>query len=60
MVHKMEKNKTKTQHNMCWTALRANKHKQCKTTGGKGEPNIVFMGNSNMACCFPFVNKPIL
>ena len=26
-VHKTKKNKTKTQHNMCWTS---NKHKQCK------------------------------
>ena len=26
-VHKMKKNKTKTQHNMYWTPLYANKHK---------------------------------
>ena len=26
-VHKTEKNKTKTRHNMCWTPLYANKHK---------------------------------
>jgi len=26
-VHKTKKNKTKTQHNMCWTQLCANKHK---------------------------------
>ena len=26
-VHNMEKNKTNTQHNMCWTPLYANKHK---------------------------------
>jgi hypothetical protein len=26
-VHKTKKNKTKTQHNMCWTPLYANKHK---------------------------------
>jgi hypothetical protein len=25
--HKMKKNKSKTQHNMCWTPLHANKHK---------------------------------
>jgi hypothetical protein len=25
-----EENKTKTQHNMCWTPLYANKHKQGK------------------------------
>ena len=29
-VHKTKKNKTKTQHNMCWTPLYANKHKQRK------------------------------
>ena len=27
MVHKTKKNKTKTQHHMCWTPLCANKHK---------------------------------
>jgi ferredoxin-like protein FixX len=27
-VHKTKKNKTKTQHNMCWTTLYTNKHKQ--------------------------------
>ena len=51
MVHKMKKNKTKTQHNMCWTPLCINKHKSRKynisppkTTGGnyKEEPNIFF------------------
>jgi hypothetical protein len=26
-VHKTKKNKTKTQHNMCWTPLCTNKHK---------------------------------
>ena len=26
-VHKTKINKTKTQHNMCWTPLYANKHK---------------------------------
>jgi len=26
-VHSTMKNKTKTQHNMCWTPLCANKHK---------------------------------
>jgi len=26
-VHKAKKNKTKPQHNMCWTPLCANKHK---------------------------------
>ena len=26
-VHKTYKNKTKTQHNMCWTPLYASKHK---------------------------------
>jgi len=26
-VHKTKKNKRKTQHNMCWTPLCANKHK---------------------------------
>ena len=25
--HKTNKNKTKTQHNMCWTPLNTNKHK---------------------------------
>jgi len=25
--HKTKKNKTKTQHNMCWTPLYTNKHK---------------------------------
>ena len=49
-----EENKTKTQHNMCWTPLYASKHKQGKqdmtllqTTGGKDEPNIVLCGNHN-------------
>ena len=28
--HKTKKNKTKTQHNMCWTPLYVNKHKQRK------------------------------
>ena len=26
-VQKTKKNKTKTQHNMCWTSIYANKHK---------------------------------
>ena len=26
-VHKAKKNKTKTQHNMCWAPLYENKHK---------------------------------
>jgi len=26
-LHKTKKNKTKTQDNMCWTSLCANKHK---------------------------------
>ena len=30
MAHKMKKNKTKTQHNIYWTPLYANKHKQRK------------------------------
>jgi len=25
-VHKLKKNKTKTQHNMCWTPLSTSKH----------------------------------
>jgi len=29
-AHKTKENKTKTQHNMCWTPLNANKHKQHK------------------------------
>jgi len=29
-AHKQKKNKAKTQHNMCWTPLCANKHKQRK------------------------------
>jgi len=29
-VHKTKANKTKTQHNMCWTPPYPNKHKQCK------------------------------
>jgi len=40
-VHNTTKNKTKTQHNMCWTPLCANK--TCalpQTTGGKDESNI--------------------
>ena len=27
-IRKTKKNKTKTQHNMCWTPLCANKHKE--------------------------------
>ena len=53
-VHKTKKNKTKTQHNMCWTPLYAthtnNIDKTCaliQTTGGKDEPNIVLCGNRN-------------
>jgi hypothetical protein len=30
MINKTKKNKTKTQHNMSWTPLYANKHKQRK------------------------------
>ena len=30
MAHKMKKNKTKTQHNIYWTPLYTNKHKQRK------------------------------
>ena len=29
-VHKMKKNITKTQHNMCWTSLHIFQHKKCK------------------------------
>ena len=29
-IHKTKKNKTKTQHNICWTPLYTNKHKQRK------------------------------
>jgi hypothetical protein len=40
----------KTQHNMCWTPLYANKHKEDMspptTTGGTDKPNIVFMQKS--------------
>ena len=28
--NKTKENKIKTQHNMCWTSLCANKHKHCK------------------------------
>ena len=49
-----EKQKQKAQHNMCWTPLYAkqttnNVNKTwalLKTTGGKDEPNIVFMRKS--------------
>ena len=46
-----EEEKPKTQHNMCWTPLDVNKHKQHKqdilqTTRGQDEPNIVFMRKS--------------
>ena len=39
------KNKNTTQHNMCWTPLYVNKRGNVTmtTTGGKDEPNIVFM-----------------
>ena len=47
------KNKAKTQHNMCWTKLSQantnNVNKTCaflQTTGGNGEPNVVFMWKS--------------
>jgi len=30
MINKTNKNKTKAQHNMCWTPLYPNKHKQRK------------------------------
>jgi hypothetical protein len=30
MINKTKKNKTKTQHNMSWTPLYANKHKKRK------------------------------
>ena len=51
------KNKTKTQHNMCWTLLsqhytqtNTNNIKKTwsllQTAGGKDEPNIVFMQKS--------------
>jgi hypothetical protein len=46
-VHKTKKNKTKTQHNMCWTPLYVNNVNKTwatlQTTGGKDEPNIVFV-----------------
>jgi hypothetical protein len=52
-VHKTKTNKAKTQHNMCWTPLYANKEKKVnktgaliQTTGGKNESNIVFMRKS--------------
>ena len=39
-----------TQYNMCWTSLCANKQKSRKlkiqTTGGKDEPNMVFIWKS--------------
>jgi hypothetical protein len=41
--------KTKTQHNMCWTPLCASKTdngNKTQTTGGKDEPNIVFIRTS--------------
>ena len=52
-VHKTKKNKAKTQHNMCWTPLYANKtnnvnktYTLLQITGVKDEPNIVFMWKS--------------
>ena len=46
-VHKTKKNKTKTQHTICWTPLHTyNVNKTWalqQTTGGKDEPNIVFL-----------------
>ena len=46
-VHKTKKNKIKTQHNMCWTPLYTNNINKTwallQITGGKDEPNIVFM-----------------
>jgi len=51
--HKKKTNKAKTQHNMCWTSLFANKYNNAnktwaflQTSGGKDEPNIVFMWKS--------------
>ena len=40
-----KQNKNTTQHNMCWTPLYVNKRGNVTmtTTGGKDEPNIVFM-----------------
>ena len=55
-VHKTKTNKTKRQHNMCWTPIQqANTNNVNKTrvllqtTGGKDEPNIVsfLCGNRN-------------
>ena len=47
------KNKTKIQHNKCWTPLYPKKINNVnktwillETTGGKDEPNIVFMRKS--------------
>ncbi len=51
-VHKTKKNKTKAHHNICLTPLYANTNKVNKTcvllqtSGGKDEPNIVFMRKS--------------
>jgi len=44
---KKNKAKAKAQHNMCWTPIRTNNISKTwsilQTTGGKDEPNIVFM-----------------
>jgi len=52
-IYKAKTNKTKTQHNMCWTHYtQTNTNNVNKTwsllqtTGGKDEPNTVFMRNS--------------
>ena len=46
-VHKTKKDKTKTQHNICWTPLYPNNLNKTwaliQTTRGKDEPNIVFI-----------------
>ena len=38
-VNKTKKNKTKTQHNMCWTPPYVNKHKQSKQDMITPKPN---------------------
>ena len=50
-VHNTKNNKTKTQHNVCWTPHYVNNTNNVfkitwsllQTTGGKDEPNIVFI-----------------
>ena len=46
-VYKTKKNKSKTQHNMCWTPLCVSKHEERKqnmilptNNWGKDEPNL--------------------